>query len=324
VLVVRLTDVKLAAAITGQHYKDCDLCPIPAATNKKSTPLDMVQNGFAELFHTPEQMYQGTFVAVKRSELPEACLQPLDGGETSKDVLHEALKTAICQQETSLKNYGAISLWSSSVVKGFKVVRLGVTKETWLSPLFQSVLWLSIVAILALWSKRVMGSMISTAAAGWKWSNQGTSENPEAEVAIGWTTTILWFLLGVVEFLLLCLAIRLTAKAYKVFQFVVSRNSQKLQSRAFAPSHIGPEGMDCLRAAVMASQVHAQREGFALWVLNVAEDSEYANKFGKEFKTQFWQKWLGQKEERREDDDGLAATPRKPFPASAFCDPRHF
>jgi ribosomal protein S18 acetylase RimI-like enzyme len=331
VLVVRLTDVNLAAAITAQHYKDCDLCPVPAAANKRSTPLGMVQDGFVELFNTPEQMYQGTFVAVKRSELPEACVQLLDGSDMSdaqQSLLHEALKTAICQ-ESSLQNYGVISLWSSSAVKGFKVVRLGVTKETWLSSWFQLTMLLSITAVLTLWSKRVISNITLATAAGWQWSIKSTNANAEADFTLGWAMTLMWFILGVVEFLLLCLAIRLTLKAYKVFQFMISRNSCKLQSRAFAPYHVGPEGIDCLRAALMASQVHAQREGFVLWVLNVAEDGEYGNKFGKGFKTQFWQKWLvkgrEEQEERHEDDNCFfAAKQRTPFSASAFCDPRHF
>mmetsp|Transcript_33305 Transcript_33305/g.38577 ORF Transcript_33305/g.38577 Transcript_33305/m.38577 type:complete len:546 (-) Transcript_33305:180-1817(-) len=344
VLVVRMTDANAAAAIITQRYKDCDLCPISLnyshSSHNSSNPNSM-QDGFVKLFHTTANVYEGTFLAVKRSELPTSCLElllaaddtpvPDDAGclDTQKE-LQDELASAI--QQGLLANYGAISLWNSSALKGFRVVRVGFRKETWLYPWFQSALWAIVITILLVWSKRVVTSLLLVA------------------TTTGYVSTVTWWLWTIVpavlELLLLGMTQRVATKAYTFFRFVVTRDLCKLQVRAFAPCHLGVEGMDCLRAAVGASQVHAKGQGFGFWALNVDGDHPYATKFGKGFCTQFLQKWLVPKNEMsstttvgnhnsgddtlhaERDETGVsgavASTEPKPFLPSAFCDPRHF
>lgn len=344
VLVVRMTDANAAAAIITQRYKDCDLCPISlnySHSSHNSNNPNSMQDGFVKLFHTTANVYEGTFLAVKRSELPNSCLELLlaaddtpvpDDAECldTQKKLQDELASAI--QQGLLANYGAISLWNSSALKGFRVVRVGFRKETWLYPWFQSALWAIVITILLVWSKRVVTSLLLVT------------------TTTGYASTVTWWLWTIVpavlELLLLGMTQRVATKAYTFFRFVVTRDLCKLQVRAFAPCHLGVEGMDCLRAAVDASQVHAKGQGFGFWALNVDGDHPYATKFGKGFSTQFLQKWLVPKNEMsstttvgndnsgddtlhaERDETGVsgavASTEPKPFLPSAFCDPRHF
>lgn len=171
----------------------------------------------------------------------------------------------------------------------------------------------------------------------------GCDEDVATSITFTWW---LWTIVpAILKLLLLGMTLRVATEAYTFSRFVVTRDLCKLQVRAFTPCHLGVEGMDCLRAAVGASQVHAKGQGFGFWALNVDSEHPYAAKFGKGFSTQFLQKWLVPTNETssnttvgshnsgddtlhaERDETGvgkLTSTEPKAFFPSAFCDPRHF
>jgi ribosomal protein S18 acetylase RimI-like enzyme len=341
IVVLNITHIPSAAAITAQQYQDWQLCPVPAdsATHSKgASKCTKVQNGFVEMFQAPHQMYHGTFVAFLRSELPSPLLKLLAAAEEDvvspdkkllrQQVLHKALATAI--QNGSVPHYGAISLWNSSAVKGFQVVRFGVSKETWLSPWFQFTLGMAVLALLAPWSKRVV--VVTATLWRWKWIEKYMDTVMANDEVSGYWRAM-WMVLWLLEIALLGVTIKLAMRTSSFFRFLVTRDSGQLQARAFAPCHFGLRGLDCLQAAVTASQVHAKEQGFAMWAMNVDQGhASYAHRFGKGFTTQFWQKWLrvtpnaSTPKEQDEQADTLAksGTTWNPFSTESFCDPRHF
>jgi hypothetical protein len=299
-LVVQIAP-EAAAALATMNYGKMDMSPAPST-----------RDGFLKLVSSSQ--YEGTFVAVDRSELSPMIVQLEQDGDD--EALSSAVEQAIRSGER--KSYGGISLQNGSAVKQFKVIRLVFLKETWLSLPFQITLLCVLLALLSFWWCKLLCRM--TAAAAWQGLiNMGTAEERRVDNSTWgfWSLSLL---------LVETFAVAITSMgAYKLVNFVrfiVTRDSSHLSGRAFAPFSHGPMGIDCLRGALVASQNNARKRGYGIWILNVAEKHPDSAAFSKRgFRTKFLQKWLCDSPSKI-DGEKEGSEEWKEFSFGAFCDPR--
>lgn len=118
------------------------------------------------------------------------------------------------------------------------------------------------------------------------------------------------------ESLSYCVLTRYAYKAANFFRFIVTRDSRRLQAKAFGAFKHGLRGIECMESALGASRVHIRSRGYGVWVLNADEhhpDREVFPKSG--FRTIWMQKWL--KPVTSTTDEWPAFSP------TVFCDPRN-
>jgi hypothetical protein len=261
-----------AALLTSQYYDKRDL----------SLPT---REAFAKLLKSSD--CEGTLLAIWRSDLPDNA-QHLDEAELTLSV-----EAAISRGDIS--SYGGVSLWNTSATKSFRVVRLIVKKETWLSLPFQAMLLAAVVTPLTIWGSNLVGRVTAS-------YSMNTSY---------WRAGLL-----LIETLSYCVLSRYAYKTANFVRFIVTRNSRRLQAKAFGAFKHGPRGTQCLESALGASRVHARSRGYGMWVLNADEhhpDREVLPKSG--FCTIWMQKWL---------NPVTSTTDEWPaFSPTAFCDPRN-
>jgi len=256
------------------------------------------KEAYVELFTSSD--CEGTLLAILRSDVPLDCIPLLGEGYTEE--LRTALDDAICNGD--VQSYAGVSLWNASALKSLEVVRLGFGKETWLSLPFQATLLTAMVTPLAFWGSKLLGRIISAS------RSHGLLGCGRTEDCSYWRTG---YLLG--ETLCMLITSRLAWRAAKFFRFIVTRDSHRLATKAFAPFRHGPKGLQCLDGALAASRNEARRKGYGVWFLNVSDkhsDKEYFPKSG--FYTQWMQKWL---------QDAPNPQQWTEFSPNAFCDPRN-
>jgi len=254
---------------------------------------------------------ENTFVAVGRSDLSQDILELEKQDTGNDDKLGEAVEKAI--QSGECNSYGGVALWNGSAVKMFKVKRLVFRKETWLSLPFQIFISCILFGGLSLWWWHFLCRMcLAASSLGlMTWSITGSNDS----------TWGLWSLsLLLVEMFLITIA---TVGAYKLvifFRFIISRNLSHLSARGFAPFSHGPQGIDCLRVALISSQNYSREKGYGLWLMNVDKNHPDTEAFSKSgFKTKFLQKWLIDSPNEDGTDD---LNEWEEFLPEAFCDPR--
>ena len=251
--------------------------------DKRDLALSTLE-AFQELFHSSD--YEGTFLAVPKCHFSHNML------------LHQevsaAVEAAICSGK--IPSYGGVSLWNTSTLKGIRVVRFLFKKETWLSHSFQVSLVTAVALPLLLWGCKLMGRILMAA-------RQIGSIN-HWQQASGWLVT---------EMLGYGLAVQCVYKMIKLVRFILTRDSRRLQAKAFGIFHQGPQGQACLEHALSASCKYARSQGYGMWVLNEDERHPDRSVFPKSgFQTTWMQKWL--------------QPTNKEWPAfspTAFCDPRN-
>eukprot|EP00529_Nitzschia_sp_RCC80_P020904 CAMPEP_0113446722 /NCGR_PEP_ID=MMETSP0014_2-20120614/3860_1 /TAXON_ID=2857 /ORGANISM="Nitzschia sp." /LENGTH=407 /DNA_ID=CAMNT_0000337837 /DNA_START=133 /DNA_END=1356 /DNA_ORIENTATION=+ /assembly_acc=CAM_ASM_000159 len=273
-----------AANFMAEHYDQMDMSPT---------------DGFLNLVQSKE--YETTLVVVDESELSPGILEL----RNKKDQLSTAILKAI--QNGKVKSYGGIVLWNGSANKMFKVVRLVLSKETWLSRPFQLIMLCAMLSIFVLWWWRAVLQSLGVA-----FRINGVDDST-------WNDSTTWqkfrsLALLVLELLTLLASSMAAYKFVHFFRFIVSRDPAKLNARAFAPFRKGPMGLDCLKNALLASQNYARSEGYGIWILNVSEKHPDSKAFSKRgFRTKFLQKWLkGENMDKKWEK----------FDLSSFSDPR--
>jgi hypothetical protein len=210
-------------------------------------------------------------------------------------------------------------------MKSIKLVRLGVLKKTWLSAPFQAALFAAFMMPMALWGsslfRRIWNACVPSASQ--------LAQQKVGEVASSSILSLLWIgLLLVGETGAILITSRILLKAGRFFRFIVSRDSTRLSSRAFATFHHGPDGLDCLKGALCASRICARSKGYGLWILNVADGHPDAQAFPKPgFKTLFLQKWLTKNANHSNDpspgsNNSKASGEWPEFSKAAFCNPQ--
>lgn len=257
--------VSLAARLTAAAYRDVEMCPNPA------------EHGFTELLSC--ELSEGTFIGVLRSELEETALYKdktnglavaLSGSPAVLE--HWAHTSAIIGaiERGELSSYAGLSMWNGSKVNNWKVLKVFVKKETWLSGWFQGSLCAAALVGLGLWGLRLASQVVSIST----WGPGG-------------------LVFHIVEWLAFIGILFGAYKSAELIAFILSRDSNKLRARAHAPFQRGPSGLHCLKAVVAGSQSCMRSQGYGMWILNIDSahpDSEALPSPG--FHTDFLQKWL--------------------------------
>jgi len=277
VVVVRLLP-EVAALLTSQYY------------DKKDLSLSSRDN-YVKLLNSSD--CEGTLLAVRRSDLP-------DDAQLLKDEQQLLAVVEAAIRSSSIPSYGGVSLWNTSALKGLRVVRFIVKKETWLSLPFQATLLAAVVTPLTICGSKLVGRITS--------SFNSASNNTHY-----WRVGML----AAAETLGYCTVSRYTYQLASLVRFLVTRDSRHFQAKAFGAFQHGPHGLECcMTEALAASRVYARFKGYGMWVLNADQDHPDRPIFPKSgFRTVWMQKWLKQ--------PIMNGTEWPPFSPTAFCDPRN-
>ena len=244
------------------------------------------REAFANLLSSTD--CEGTLLAVRKSDLPDNA-QHLDEAE-----LTLAVEAAI--SSGAISSYGGVSLWNTSATKGLRVVRLIVKKETWLSLPFQATLLAAVVTPLTMWGSNLAGRVTA--------SNSMNTGYWRAGLLL--TETIGY-----------CVLSRYAYKVASFVRFIVTRDSRRLQAKAFGAFKHGPRGVQCMESSLVASRVYARSRGYGMWVLNADEHHPDRKVFPKSgFRTIWMQRWL-------KPMAGISTDKWPAFSPTAFCDPRN-
>eukprot|EP00978_Attheya_sp_CCMP212_P013994 scaffold35402_cov49-Attheya_sp.AAC.1 len=306
VVVFQPNNPELAAVWIKEFYENIDMAP---------------SNGNEFLKLLTSVNCEGTFVGVHRSNIPDSSIPLL--GKGREDDLSSALQKAI--QSGEIQSYGGVSLWNASAMKSIKLVRLGVSKKTWISAPFQAALFAAFMMPMALWGSSLFRRIWNTCVpSGSRLAQQKVGEESSSSIV-----SLLWIgLLLVGETGAILIVSRMLLKASRFFRFIASRDSNHLSSRAFATFHRGPNGLDCLTGALCASRICARSKGYGLWILNVADGHPDAQAFPKPgFKTLFLQKWLTKNANHSNNpslgsNNGKTSDEWPEFSKAAFCNPQ--
>jgi GNAT superfamily N-acetyltransferase len=239
------------------------------------------EEAFQELFHSSD--YEGTFLAVPKSHVFHGML------------LNKEISTAVEAAVGSgkISSYGAVSLWNTSTLKGIRVVRFLFKKETWLSRPFQVSLVTAAATPLVLWGFKLVGR------------TQAAAQSRSNHCQAGWLA---------LEMMGYGIVVRCVYKITKFVRFILTRDSQRLQAKAFGIFRQGPQGQECLEHALVASRNYARSQRYGMWLLN--EDERHPDRpvFPKSgFQTLWMQKWLQPTIDKE----------WKAFSPAIFCDPRN-
>jgi len=291
IVVVRLSP-DTAASLLCRHYDKTDL----------SLPS---RDDYVKLLSSID--CEGTLLAVRRSDLPENILHQLSKVDINIPGAVERSTAAVVEaavRSGGIPSYGGVSLWNTSAVKGVRVVRLIVKKETWLSLPFQASLLAAAATPLALWGYNLVGRIVAA------FNDSSTN--------VGYFGAGILFL----ESLGCCIVSRYVYKAARFVRFIVTRDSRRLQAKAFGAFKHGPDGLECLKDALTASRAYARSKGYGVWILNADQDHPDRSVFPQSgFRTIWMQKWLTNKDVPT--TDGTTDNKWPLFSPTAFCDPRN-